>query len=742
MILIYNTGFLVINISFFLEKCHENQLSESIGNCGDTNEFFDSFLKKMLNLKVNECQLNSIFNLSIELIQHVTHLHMNIIRNSTLGPYVLREVEYIEADISRRLCAMNSNYKRKKYLQKDALYVKPKSCAIGVRWDGNLKTFVQCTFEYVSIQKTIESLFKQREFRELYFSYNSAKKYTDGVYENFESGMLAKSNPLLTSEPYTIQLQLYTDDIEINQALQPSAGLHKVKAVYLRIVNLPPEYSTRLDNIYIVAVCNSNDVKELGFNHILEPITNEIKTLEINGTDLGEGLRLKCILTSFTFDNLGGNECFGLQMNFSQGSFCRVCTISKKDSEYLTKNDPSLWRTKEEYNSFIVEGVENLVPKDSKGYTHYSKLNNCAHFHTVVNHAVDPMHDLLEGIGIILLNNVINYCISHKIITENVLLGRITSFNYGWLNKKNQPSTIKLSKAKLGLTASKTYCLLVFLPFILSDLKHLLTNIWICVSSLLQLMQIVFSRKIEESDISRLEMLITQHLDNMMQVFNLKLTPKQHILTHYPEIIRMMGPVVHMSTMRYESKHTELKAIATKTKNFKNINFTIAHKCQGIMVARGFTYSDTVDTSLKKSLSDHIKSKVALNEADYIDVIKPIYERRFRNIADLKIITFFTFNGIYYRTGLVFLKSNYYHKIIEIVTDKKQFWFLAKPFKSIKYDNFHNSIIIEPDNEMQPELICLGELSNKNSYEIINVGDQLHIPAVTLETMIEYTTTA
>lgn len=634
---------------------------------------------------------------------------------------------------------MNSSYKRKTYLQKIPLYVKPRTYAIGIRWDSSVKTYVQCTFQYMSIEETIKSLFTQREFRKLYLSYNSAKQYTEGVYENFESALLAKQIPLLKSEPNTIQLQIYTDDIEINQALQPTAGIHKVKAVYLKIVNLPSEYLSRLDNIYIIAICNANDVKQLGFSHILELIAKEISTLEIDGTDLGEDLRLKCILTSFTFDNLGGNECFGIQMNFSQGQFCRTCTISKQDSEYLTVDNLSLWRSKEEYDNFIVEGVENLVPKNSKGYKEYCKLNNCAYFHTLTNHTVDPMHDLLEGIGIILLENVFNYCISNKIITENILLGRITSFNYGWLNKKNQPSTIKFSKTKLGLTAAKTYCLLVFLPFILSDLKHCLTKIWICVSSFLQAMQIVFSTKIMENDINRLRMHIKEHLDNMMKMFNLKLTPKQHFFIHYPEIIKLMGPVIHMSTMRYESKHTQLKSIASKTKNFKNINFTLARNCQKMMAAKGFTYSDKANTSLKKSLSAHIKIKIASKDRNYIEVIKPIYENKFPDIAKLKLIAFLTFNGIYYRTGLILLKSNKYQEIIEILTDDKQYWFLVQSYKSIKYDHFYNSIVIEPDNEKQPEIISLNELKNKNSYEIIIAENQFHIPAVTLENMVENT---
>lgn len=412
---------------YTVDKPHREQASfhhkntEDVHPIENSNDFFDFLFKKILNLNLNENQLDFFFNWSNDLIQHISGLYKDAITSFSADSYFIKRIDSIDTNISNKIIGMNSSYKRKKYIEKDSLYVKPKTYAIGVRWDGKLKKFVQCSFQYVSIEKTIKSLFTQRQFHELNFSYNSTKQHTEGVYESFECGSLAKEISLFTSEPYTVQLQLYVDDIEICQALQPTAGIHKVKAVYLKIVNLPSKYLSRLENMYIVAVCNANDVKELGFNHILELISKEIETLETDAVELDEDLRLKSILTSFTFDNLGGNECFGLQMNFSQGQFCRICTISKKESEQLTVDDLSLWRTKEEYTSFIVDGVENLRPKSSKGYKGYCKLNNCNHFHTVTNHTVDPLHDILEGVVIILLNSVFKHCVSNKLIGEEEL---------------------------------------------------------------------------------------------------------------------------------------------------------------------------------------------------------------------------------------------------------------------------------------------------------------------------------
>lgn len=118
-----------------------------------------------------------------------------------------------------------------------------------------------------------------------------------------------------------------------------------------------------------------------------------------------------------------------------------------------------------------------------------------------------------------------------------------------------------------------------------------------------------------------------------------------------------------------------------------------------------------------------------------IDTIKPIYERKFSNTNNLKILSFFTFNGTHFRTSLMFIKCKKYHKIIEIVTDNQEYWFLAQRYTSKEYDCFSNSIIVELDNESPLQIISLSELENKNSYEIIIVNNKLHIPAETIDSM-------
>lgn len=90
-------------------------------------------------------------------------------------------------------------------------------------------------------------------------------------------------------------LQLYTDDFEVCSVLKSKANLHKVSAMYIQVTNLPPEYLSKLSSIYLVSLCNPDDLKQeyTNFNNILDLIVKEIKQLETSGIEVAENIMLK-----------------------------------------------------------------------------------------------------------------------------------------------------------------------------------------------------------------------------------------------------------------------------------------------------------------------------------------------------------------------------------------------------------------------------------------------------------------
>lgn len=105
-------------------------------------------------------------------------------------------------------------------------------------------------------------------------------------------------------------------------------------------------------------------------------------------------------------------------------------------------------------------------------------------------------------------------------------------------------------------------------------------EVWQFFFLLREIMDICFAKSTRVNTLDVLESLIFQHHTLYCKIFNDTLKPKHHNMIHYSKIIKMSGPLSHLSVMRFESKHRELKAIATATTSRLNICHTIILKKQ------------------------------------------------------------------------------------------------------------------------------------------------------------------
>lgn len=166
------------------------------------------------------------------------------------------------------------------------------------------------------------------------------------------------------------------------------------------------------------------------------------------------------------------------------------------------------------------------------------------------------MHDICEGVGHYFLNNFFGFLYDKKIITPKKLADSIAHHDYGILNRRNIPSGV-FEKNKMRINASQTKCLLHDLPFILHAFENesCLREIWHCLQSLLTIIKISYSNTIKEIHLQELECAVERHLQGMIKCFGITLKPKHHFMTHYAHIIRCVGPLIHMSSLRFEMKH-------------------------------------------------------------------------------------------------------------------------------------------------------------------------------------------
>lgn len=639
------------------------------------------------------------------------------------------------------LASFRKVYSRKKMLFSNANFVKPVEKAIGTRFELKKMRFqnriihvprqLQCSLQYVPILKTIQSLFSCEEFASLYFGYNDKMNPNaigwDGSkkYSNFSSGSCYAQNELFQSYPNSLQLQISVDDFEPCNALQSKSGRHKVCAVYFSIHNLPEKFAAKLNNIHLICLCNSDDIKSkhTDFNNIWQLIVDEISVLETDGIIVdGKTLRGKLVQTAF--DNLGANVSLGFSGSFSSHKYCRHCLSSKSECQNFTSESECTLRTIENYQQSlnIVDESESVNLNETDGVKFYCVLSSLHYYHIVENPTADVMHDICEGCIPELLTHFFKFCFKQKIFSADELDNMVKCFDYGILNHANVPSDINFNKKNLGQNAAQALCLLRNLPLILNKYRNhqKLNTAWKCVTSLLQICEIVSSYEITELEIRRLEVTIALHLTLFKETFGVNLIPKMHFLLHYGGIIRKVGPLRHFNMMRYDAKHRTFKKFRNSTNNFKNINKTLAEKHQQMMYLNGFTYKDKVEHGVLKTLENTNMFNLfcSLNEFP-----STIYQTKFVIV-----------NSYRYSKGLLVVHAGAFFEIVHIIYAMEIFYLACFPCVIDEFDSFLNSFKIQRYEETNSlTIIKLSELVYTKSYEIKAIADSNYVISDTLD---------
>lgn len=429
---------------------------------------------------------------------------------------------------------------------------------------------------------------------------------------------------------------------------------------------------------------------------------------------------------------MGGNEALGFAGSMAASYFCRTCLSTKEETQILTVDVPEKYRTRDNYNEAIriIKNSSEIDYKITKGIREYCILNDLKYFNIIDNFNVDIMHDLCEGTIQVLLSKVLNLCVREKLLSESDLKCLVAYHDYGILNRHNLPSELKLERKNLNQNASQTKCLLHHLPFILFDLKsHTLSrDVWDCLQSMLKIVTICYSSKISETDLKELEYCVKSHLDKMIEVFGITLKPKHHFMTHYTNIIRKVGPLVHMSTLRFETKHKEFTKIAKSTNNYRNINKTLGIRYQESLLSRSY-YVDQIE-----------HGKLRLPKCDFFTEFGYLLED-FENRSVILQTRYLKINSHYYESGLFIKNGKFLYQILKIFKYQNEYFFICKQFNVVIFDEFLNSIQIEKSYPEILSIFCHSKLKIKKSFEKKNVLNDrnlaIFIPVESLDILSE-----
>lgn len=627
--------------------------------------------------------------------------------------------------IQTELKSQSSTYKRDMEFQKNEVYVEPKEMAIGLRWERQLETrlgrkvfvprLIQSSFQFVSIVETLCALFLCKDFRDAYFRHNSTKHHEcrEGMYYDFCCGSSFKSE-FFKKNPKSIKIQIYSDEFEICNPLQSKAGINKYQGIYFSIRNMPREFQSKLRNIFLISLCNANDIKTMTTDHndVWHPIARDLAYLEEVGIDVN-GENIKGTLTHLSLDNAEGNLALGFAGSFSALYYCRFCILPKSECQITTIIDPSKNRTIDDYENQlkIVSNSEKVNYAETKGVKCKCALNDLKYFHVINNPTCDVMHDHFEGSIPHVLRAFFEMILKLKLCTDVQLDFRLQFHDYGWLNRKNTPSQIHVLDKKRSLGQNATQSALMFrnCPFILYEFKDIeqLSALWKCIQDLLQILTIICSYEVSEDDLIRLDKTINSFLEGVIANINSHLIPKLHILLHYSSIIRKVGPVMYMNTIRYESKHQEFKNIMKQTNNFQNIAKTMAIGHQQKMCAKGSAFCNEIEFA-KRTIIPQIT----------IDQNLGILMEQFVNLSSVEQVEWLKMNNFEYRENILIIHNAHFFMIHKIFVVGSSYFFLSKQYEILSFDVFLNSYKISENVTSDSILIEFSTIRNKKPYEM------------------------
>lgn len=697
----------------------------------------NEFCADVISMNLSQKNTDAIFKLTERLVRNLQKFNVRLVNDESNHMSAVHVIDSTADFFAESLKNRNSVYKRDVTNKQKATFVCPKELSIGTRFERKCFTdrcgagisipqTVQNTYQLILPSETIQSLFRSKDFCHTYFTENTVlnHKCEKGKYKHFCCGEKYQKSEFFKKNPLAAQLHLSSDEFEITSPLQSKAGVHKICAIYLTIQNLPPKYLSKENNIYLVALCNANDLKSktTDFNNLWQEIVRDIQYLETVGVEIDGQPNLKCTLTHLSFDNLGAHQALGYVESFSSNYYCRHCVLSKDQCQRTIEEDPLLLRTKTIYNEQlrIIENSEKVKYDETQGIKFYCKLNDLWEFHILDNPTADPMHDLAEGAVPFLMKQLYLYAFNKKVFTENDL-NWMTQFNsYGKLYRREIPSQICLSKRSLGQNAAQSLCLFKHMPMILygyRENEHL-KAVWPCVISLLRILEIVYAYETTDRLLDILKMEIQKHLASIQNILNEHLRPKHHFMLHYPHIIRTMGPLIHLIMTRFEAKHQQIKRLLGDNRNFRNINKTLAWKHQRLASFTEFAYKDEIQTNKVTPVVSKFLDKIKME----LDINEHVCETEYLRV-----------NIYEYMPNLLFIYESCPYQIKKILLIKNDFVLFAKKCKVGAFNSFLNCFEIDLIESTNDAFIYINDLSNKKTFDLYNISGKNYIMSATID---------
>uniref|UniRef100_A0A914Y9J8 C2H2-type domain-containing protein n=1 Tax=Panagrolaimus superbus TaxID=310955 RepID=A0A914Y9J8_9BILA len=487
--------------------------------------------------------------------------------------------------INNATTPMKSQKQRMNYLKSLGYFVEPKSYVIdyenvdvrtheGVHLDQRKAT--------IAMPSIKESLLAVLNNEEISNALVMPSDFTNATEMNHPFCGTRTQDCLAALGEDFLALQLFMDEFTSTCPIGSKSTCYKMAGCYVRLLNLPVDLLSKLDHVFLCFIAHASEMMAELQIQLSKTVIVELKNLETHGITVnyrGNQRHFKVILSTLAADNLGIHQLGGLILSFSSHNVCRMCTVTAESLKGMHTLDPNEEKTAAKYDA-VIQDIDNQWEYGIRQECSFNSLEN---FHIISNVTVDIMHDLLEGHFQRMVPMVVRDAMANGFPLRSIN-NAIKAFQFLGPDKENPPNTISLparapdngDTIKMGANEMMTLVKLLPLIFRFAGFR-LNTPIWQLFLKLQRIIDIIWAHVIDENTTAMLDQLIQNYLRDFHALGG-NMTIKAHLPLHYPRVIREMGPLRYLSSMRFEAKHRPFKQYAKVNRCHKNLPMTLASK--------------------------------------------------------------------------------------------------------------------------------------------------------------------
>ena len=449
--------------------------------------------------------------------------------------------------------------KRMKYLKETFPHVDPVTVRLN---DASESTKETC--QYIPIKDSLkiflenESYIKQKR-EDPYF-------YEEGLIKDIRDGAVFRENVFFNSNPGSIPLLLFVDELKVANPLGAGKVRHKINMSYYTSLDVQPQLRTKVKSIQLVSVVLSRHWKKYGNAVCNKQFITDLKQLEQEGLNISKPvpMNVKVGLCCIVGDNLGQHAIGEYSTNFSSGYICRWCKTTYQDAckdgkcYNGCKDDFSaeLW-TEDEYerNADLAEGGVDTA--DTFGIKKNCVFNSLQSFHCSRQLAPCLGHDVFEGVFAKDIQFYLEFLISKEKLMDVELYNlRIRNFQLSDRDSRNRPKEFKkkIKNSKYEGNAGSLRVLSRIITILLTSVLDQ-SRVGAHIIKLQEVCELITAPRLTVDEIDDvLALTVHEYLDlRVAAVDNLgmsNLKPKHHFLGHYARIYKENGPLMSYNVGR------------------------------------------------------------------------------------------------------------------------------------------------------------------------------------------------